>query len=143
MRIYELIFMAIIFMNFFVPLAEQQEDAKYFYEKGQEKFASGDFGEAAEFFSDARSEDEFLLDAWYGEGLSYYKIGRYEESIQVCDQILHESVFDAEALDKFDILAADTEIAYEKSKGVPLYHAGEENSGNVHGGLHQSSEVLR
>ena len=127
MKIHAAIFIALISLCILIPFAKPQEDAKIFYEKGQDKIKSADYEGAADSFREARSIDETNLDAWYGEGLSYYKMGRYEESDEICDQILRDPTFETIGLDKFAVLAGDSATSYERVNGKPLVDAGEEN----------------
>lgn len=131
MKMPKAIFIALIFLFVFLPLAEPKEDAKNLYEKGQDKLRSADYKGAAASFEDARSIDETFLDAWYGEGLSYYKMGQYEKSNELCDQILRDPPIEADCLDKFAVLAGDSATAYERVNGEPLVNAGEENGRTI------------
>jgi len=131
MKMPKAIFIALILSFAFIQFAEPKDNAKILYEKGQDKLKSADYKGAIESFRDARSMDETLLDAWYGEGLAYFKMGQYKESNELCDQILRDSPFEANSLDKFAVLAGDSATAYEKIHGEPLVNAGEERSRKI------------
>jgi len=118
---------SIILLCIIIPFVQPQNDAKYYYEKGQEKFASGDFKEAADQYMNARSMDDSLVDAWYGEARSYFKLGQYDKSYGISDQVLNDPSFDASDLERFGVLAGDSSIENEKIKGVPLVAAGSES----------------
>jgi tetratricopeptide (TPR) repeat protein len=125
------ILIVVILLFILVQFAEPKDDAKVLYEKGEIKFESADYKGAAEFFRDARSIDETLLDAWYGEGLSFYKMGQYKECNELCDQILREPISKAGGLDRFAKLAGDSATDYERIYGEPLVNAGEENGRQI------------
>jgi tetratricopeptide (TPR) repeat protein len=131
MKMPKAIFVALIFLLVFIQFAEPKDDAKILYEKGEGKLKSADYKGAAESFREARSIDETLLDAWYGEGLSYYKMGQYKESNELCDQILRDSTSEANSLDRFAKLAGDSATDYERKYGEPLVNAGEENGRQI------------
>jgi len=125
------IFIVLICSLIFIQFAEPKDDAKVLYKKGESEFKSADYKGAAESFRDARSIDETLLDAWYGEGLSYYKMGQYKESNELCDIILREPISDAKGRDRFSKLAGDSATDYERKYGEPLVNAGEENGRQI------------
>lgn len=131
MKMPKAIFVALTFLLVFIQFAEPKDDAKVLYEKGEGKFKLADYKGAAEDFRDARSIDETLLDAWYGEGLSYYKMGQYKESNELCDQILRDSTSEANSLDRFAKLAGDSATDYERKYGEPLVNAGEDNGRQI------------
>lgn len=131
MKIPKAIFIALIFSFIFIQFAEPKDDAKVLYKKGESELKSGDYKGAAESFRNARSIDETLLDAWYGEGLSYYKMGQYKQSNELCDLILREYISKTNGLDRFSKLAGDSATDYERVNGEPLVNAGDENSKHI------------
>jgi tetratricopeptide (TPR) repeat protein len=125
------IFLIIIFLYIIIPFALSDGEARFLYEKAEEKFKSGDYTNAAKYFYDARCADVSLLDAWYGEAFSYFKMGRYEESDEICDQALRLDCPNPSYLDRFAILAGDSSTAFEKSKGMSLVNSGDEKIDSI------------
>ncbi len=120
------IFFIIIILYIIIPFALSEGEGRLIYEKAEEKFKSGDYTNATKYYYDARNADVSLLDAWYGEAFSYFKMGRYEECDEICDQALRLDCPNPSYLDRFAILAGDSSTAFEKSKGFPLVNAGDE-----------------
>lgn len=114
----------------FVSLVDSQDYAKIIYENAQRKFELKSYEEAAELYKEARSINETISDAWYGEALSYLKMGKYNDCRELCDQILNEGLLPSSDLDRFALLAGDSAFAYERSSGVTLV-----NSDNDDGSL--------
>jgi tetratricopeptide (TPR) repeat protein len=119
-------FIIMVFLYMLTPFVQSAEDARFYYEKAEENFKSGDYTNAAKYYNDARCVEVSLLDAWYGEAFSYFKMGQYEESDEICDQVLRRDLPNPSCLDRFAILAGDSATAFEKSKGFPLVNAGDE-----------------
>lgn len=119
-------FIIIIFLYMLITFVQSAEDARFYYEKAEENFKSGDYTNAAKYYNDARCVEVSLLDAWYGEAFSYFKMGQYEESDEICDQVLRLDLPNPSCLDRFAILAGDSATAFETSKGFSLVNAGDE-----------------
>jgi tetratricopeptide (TPR) repeat protein len=116
----------LLVLYIFMPMVQSEENAGNYINLADEKFKSGDYKEAAELYNIARSENDSLLNAWYGEGMSYYKMAKYKESDEICDQVLGDTVNNPSDLEEFEVLAGDCAIAYEKEEGLSLVNAGDE-----------------
>jgi tetratricopeptide (TPR) repeat protein len=88
-------------------------DEKYYYEIGERLLSNGSYEEAVAAFDSSIAENGTYWNAWYGLAKAYYSLGKYEDGLELCDEVFDDpKAPQGESRSRFHAIDGDFRKAY-------------------------------
>lgn len=97
-------------------------DEDYYYEIGESLLSNGSYEEAVAAFDSSIAENGTYWNAWYGLAKAYYSLGKYEDGLELCDEVFDDpDAPQGESRSRFLVLDGNFYIAYwDKYHEAPI-----------------------